>query len=302
VADAQIEESRRRERRRSEAKAALELGRIVNGHGPVVAGDDEEEDRPLDNMPPRMSMMSSTMGMPMHNMSQMNMNITPASPMVWQSPQPGMLSPQQFMFPMVPPSADPNFLAAHQQAMMVAKQAYQMAVAQQAMAAAEEEWERGSTAAASVLGGGGANAYGASPMNRMFSNPTGFGMGMGMGMQGGWGGMMFPSSAQSMYAGSVAGSELGVNGRGGGWGSRSAYGDPSGNDRASMLRSSGYGFQPPPMPPRSESFGQMGSQLPQQRPGPRPRTKTAPTGPPSEAPRRPPPPPSSWKAGAPRPA
>jgi hypothetical protein len=37
-----------------------------------------------------------------------------------------------------------NMMAAHQQAMMFAKQAYQMAVAQQAMAAAAEEWERGS--------------------------------------------------------------------------------------------------------------------------------------------------------------
>ncbi|KAK7695215.1 hypothetical protein QCA50_002405 [Cerrena zonata] len=40
------EEARRRERRRSEAKAAVELGNIVNGRGPMIA-DDDDEDAPL---------------------------------------------------------------------------------------------------------------------------------------------------------------------------------------------------------------------------------------------------------------
>lgn len=308
AASASAEESRRRERRRSEAKAALELGRIVNGHGPTVNDDDDEEDRPLNNMPPRMSMMSSMMGgLSPSPMAPMNPGMNSASPMQWQT-QPGMLSPQQFMYPNMPPNADPAFLAAHQQAMMFAKQAFQMAVAQQAMAAAEEEWERGSTVAASMVGGSGGRGFGTPSMSPMYPNQAGFGMGMGgmggmgMPMQGGWGGMMFPNSAQSMYAGSVAGSELGVNGRGVGWGSRSAYGDPSGNDRSSMaFRGSAYGFQPAPMPSRPESFGQAGQQI---RPGPRPRTRTAPTG---DAPaatsgaNKRQPPPSSWKAGA-RPA
>ncbi|KAI0931168.1 hypothetical protein AcW2_000110 [Taiwanofungus camphoratus] len=305
AAEAEAEEARRKERRRSEAKAALEpvlqLGKIVNGHGPIADDDDNEEDRPHDNMPPRMSMMPPMMGMPGAP------NMTPPSPMAWQSPQagtPGMLTPQQFMFPMMQPNADPAFLAAHQQAMMFAKQAYQMAVAQQAMAAAEEEWERGSTVATSILGGGrGAMSTmsGMGGMTPMFPQ-GGFGMGgmgMGMGMQGGWGGsMMFPNSARSMYAGSVAGSELGAGARSG-WGSRSAYGEPTGfagGDRASTFRTSQFGFpQQPPVP--QQPTGQTGGQ-PHGRSGPRPRTRTAPTGPPSEGPRRPPPPPSSWKAGA----
>ncbi|CCM01163.1 uncharacterized protein FIBRA_03211 [Fibroporia radiculosa] len=319
AASAEAEESRRKERRRSEAKAALEvrpymcaylraltmgglqLGNIVNGRGPIGTDDDDDEDRPLDNMPPRMSMMASLSGMPMSTSNMnMNMNMTGQSPMSWQMQQPGMVSPQQYMFPMVPSSADSAYLAAHQQAMLVAKQAYQMAVAQQAMAAAEEEWERGSTAA-SVMGGGNRSGFGGNSM--MFPGGNGFNMGMngmngmgigiGMGMQGGWGGMLFPSSAQSMYAGSVMGSELGVGARNSmAWGSRSAYGDPNSNDHASMMRTSTFGMAPPPMPPRSE----LGVQ---QRPGPRPRTKTAPTSQPTDS-RRAPPPPSSWKqAGRP---
>ena len=42
------------------------------------------------------------------------------------------------MMPQPPVNADPAFLIAHQQAMLIAKQTYQMAVAQQAMAAAND--------------------------------------------------------------------------------------------------------------------------------------------------------------------
>ncbi|TFY51446.1 hypothetical protein EVJ58_g10561 [Rhodofomes roseus] len=150
VEDTTTAENRRRQRRRSEAMAALELGKIVNGRPPT--DHDDDDDRPMDNMPPRMSMMNNMMGVP--PTGPMNMN-TLSSPMPWSNPQAPMMNPQQFMFTPVPPNADPSFLAAHQQAMMFAKHAYQMAVVQQAMAAAEEEWERGSTAATSMLNGGG---------------------------------------------------------------------------------------------------------------------------------------------------
>lgn len=216
------------------------------------------------------------------------MNLTPPTPMAWGRPNSGMMSPGMSpmnmnpmgMFPAPPPNADPAFLVAHQQAMMVAKQAYQFAVAQQAMAQANEEWERGSTAtsafggAASTYGGGssyGGGMGGMSPMG---------GMGMGMGGMnpmypgyGMWPGpMMFPSTAQSMYAGSVVGSDVGG---GGGWGSRSAYGDTG--DRSTMFRSNGGG---------GGGFSSSAS-VAGVRPSQRPRTKTAPSSKP--------PPPSSWK-------
>ncbi|KAI0082132.1 hypothetical protein K474DRAFT_1703150 [Panus rudis PR-1116 ss-1] len=270
--DAADEEQKRKERRRSEAKAAVELGNIVNGRGPVL--DDDDDDIPLNNVGPRMSMMN-----PM-------MTFTPPSPMPW-SPQ-GSMVPQVpggpgLMFPTPPPNADPAFLAAHQHAMMVAKQAYQFAVAQQAMAQANEEWERGSNAT-SVYGGPGFPNMG---MGGMFANPY------GMAMQPAWtGSMFFPNSAQSMYAGSVAGSELGVN-----WGSRSVYGGPG--DRSSRMA----GDRPGAFSSnRSESFGPTSSTSPTQglRPGPRPRTKTAPSDsqvPTIHARSRQAPPPSSWKTG-----
>jgi len=112
------------------------------------------------------------------------------------------------MVPSPPPGADMHYLAAHQQAMMIAKQTYQMAVAQQAMAAAAEQWERS-------------------------SNVSGI---------PGWGGgsVIFPGPAQSVYAGSVVG---GSSTYGGGWGSRSVYGESFG---PSMSRSS---FVGQPMPP-----------------------------------------------------
>ncbi|KIL71363.1 hypothetical protein M378DRAFT_65690, partial [Amanita muscaria Koide BX008] len=39
-------EEKRKERRRSEAKAAIELGNVINGRGPIV-DDEEEEDMPI---------------------------------------------------------------------------------------------------------------------------------------------------------------------------------------------------------------------------------------------------------------
>ncbi|CAL1694863.1 unnamed protein product [Somion occarium] len=271
-------EERRRERRRSEAKAAVEFGNLVNGRGPLP--DDEDEDVPLNNMGPRMSMMN-----PM-------MSFTPPTPnMAWRPPtmmggMPGMPGmPPGMMFPGPAPNADPAFLAAHQQAMLVAKQAYQYAVAQQAMAQANEEWERGSTATSAFGGGGGYGGMGMgmNPMG-MFPNPYG--------MPGWTGSMMFPNTAQTMYAGSVAGSDIGGNG---GWGSRSVYGGPG--DRSSqILRGGNAGFSDS----RSEAFGPISSPTQPLRPAPRPRTKTAPSEgplPAQHARSRPAPPPSSWRSG-----
>lgn len=218
------------------------------------------------------------------------MNFIPPSPMGWPaSPSMPMMNPQQFM----PPPSDPRMLAAHQHAMMVAKQAYQMAVAQQALAAANEEWERGSSASAFT------SPMGMSSMGMGMGMPMGMGVnGMGM-MPGGYGMNypMFASSAQSMYAGSVAGSELGAA-----WGSKSEYGGPSRASRTSAMftdRPGGLAFNPNQ---RSSSYNQLAvpssaaSEAPR-RPAIRPRTKTAPsdTPLPAQHSRSRPPPPSSWR-------
>ncbi len=287
--------------------AAHQLGKIVNGRGPIATDDD---DTPLENLGPRMSMFNPMMGAGMNPMG--GINVTPPTPMNWspQTPQ-GMVNP---MFPMAPPSADPAFLAAHQQAMMAAKQAFQMAVAQQALAAANEEWERGSTATSAYGGFGGMGG----PMFNGGS-PPGFGMNMNMNMNMGmgtpWGMQMFPSS-QSMYAGSViGGSELGVTGsaRSPGWGSRSMYGDQGGYmgsaaERASMVfRNSqflggagvgGGGFSGA----RSEIGGPTSG-----RSGQRARTKTNPSDAPPPLPSsshkpKTGPPPSSWNTRSNKPA
>lgn len=230
---------------------------------------------------------------PMMGMGNM-VNVIPPSPLGWQQPT-GQFATPQFM--MMQQTQDPAFLAAaHQHAMLAAKHAYQMAVAQQAMAAASEEWERGSTAG-STFGMGPSNLG----VGRMFPTPqTGYGMGMGVGVPGAWPGVMFPSSSQSMYAGSVAGSDLGVSTNWGG--SRSVYGEPSyggGGDRSSMYRGSQMGGGGGGGGGASSSSQGVGG-----RPGPRPRTKTAPSD--SSSPvqqqrmRGTPAPPTSWRNAPPR--
>ena len=91
-------------------------------------------------MGPRMSMFSPMMAPGMNPMAP-GLTITAPSPMPWSQPgsPSGMMNP---MFPMVPPNADPMLLAAHQQAMMVAKQAFQMAFAPQALAAIAADLDR----------------------------------------------------------------------------------------------------------------------------------------------------------------
>lgn len=256
------DETRRRERRRSEAKAAIELGKVVNGK---ITLDDDDEDMPLNSVGPRM------------NMTNPMVNFTPATPMGWApSPTAGpMMGPTPFMMP--PPNADPHFLAAHQHAMMVAKQAYQIAVAQQAMAAANDEWERGSSA--SAFGGMGMSPMGGMPGMM----PGGYGMG--------WNNPMMFSTAQSMYAGSTAGSELGA-----GWGTRSEYGGTARNSRTSAMFSSRQSAQGIGPGQRSESQPIL-SNTSSARPGLRPRTKTSPSDSPVPAQhsRSRQAPPSSWR-------
>ncbi|KAF5311797.1 hypothetical protein D9619_002788 [Psilocybe cf. subviscida] len=311
-------EQRRRERRRSEAKAAIELGNVVNGRGPIL--DDDDDDMPINQtLNARMSQMNPMMGMgatpmmpmgmnPMQmaqnqmQMGQMGFSGSPGGQQ-WNMGMPGMnnmnglspmsaipgmnqsmLSPQQFMS-MVPPPSDPAYLAAHQHAMLVAKQAYQYAVAQQAMAAAADEWERGSTmgglgggsvygGGGSVYGGGGGSVYGGGSPSMMNMNMMGGG-------GGGWGatGSVYGGGARPMFGGS----QLGVNemmnssrseyGGGGGrpqnWSSsRSSYGESFGPDQHarrgpagatrraantnSVARDSGY-FPPVPALPASSN-------------------------------------------------
>lgn len=284
-------EQKRRERRRSEAKAAIELGNLINGRGPIDNDHEDDEDAPISqNMPPRMNMLNPSNPM-MGGMPSMNFGPSPSQQMPWIPPTQmltpqvtGMLTPQAFMVPPPPMGADPNYLAAHERAMMIAKQTYQMAVAQQAMAAAAEEWERSSTYAGSTYGGGS-----------MYNG----GMGMG-GLTPHWtgGSVMFPSGARSVYgASSVMGDDASEIG-GGGWGSRSVYGESFGPPRNPMMYNGpGQGFYPP----RTESMGQLAAQQQANgRAGARPRTKSSPheqvNSPPrsSGQPGKKAPPPSSW--------
>jgi len=171
-------ESKRRDRRRSEAKNAIALGNVVNGPDPIDSDDGEFL------MHPGMNMSGNV---PSHQTDKWNpwARQPMVNPMSMTIP-----NPQQFMIPTPSSGADMHFLAAHQQAMMIAKQTYQIAVAQQAMAAAGEEWERNSTVS-------GIHSWGGSSM-------------------------IFPGAARSVYAGSVVG---GSSNYGGGWGSRSVYGE-----------------------------------------------------------------------------
>jgi serine/arginine repetitive matrix protein 2 len=284
-----------------------QLGNVINGPGPIVS--DDEDDLPINQTlaaGPRMSMLNPMMGMG----GPMSMNMGPLGfssslPGSWpgmgmngwpsqQMPQnPQLLSPAQFM-PALPP--DPSMIAAHQQAMMIAKQAYQMAVAQQAAMAAGDEWERssnvgGMSTGGSVYGGGGGGPS-------MMGSPYGMmGMGMpGMAMPGnGWstGSVIFPDTSRSVYGGmSGARSEYGGGGRGGGqWSSsKSSYGESFGpSNRHSKMRESGY-FPPVPPIPQGKSGGHS------QASSPRSRTTSQPASSPRGGVRRPPPP-SSWKAG-----
>ncbi|KAH9058273.1 hypothetical protein EDB87DRAFT_1685411 [Lactarius vividus] len=310
-------EEKRKERRRGEAKAAIELGNVINGTGPIDddddgGEDDDDDDRPM-NVPPRMSM---AMGM------GMNRNVPfPSAPMGFQGQWPASASaPQPFANQFSSQSmqnllganagagmnmaagmnmnpnmnmggsgmgmVDPRMFMAHQQAMMIAKQTYQLAVAQQAMRDAADEWERGS--AISGWGGG-------SGARSSIAAPSVLGMGMNMGMNvngvgpfgmppGAWPAGGGGSAARSMYAGSVyAASEIGgVPGGGGamGWSTtNSVYGESFGapRDRSSRAFRQGPGPQqhgPGGAQARESGSGTSGTA---KREGARQRTRTAPS-------------------------
>lgn len=259
------DEEKRNERRRNEAKSAIEFGKIVNGRGPMVHGGSDD-----DLVPQHGQRMSIN---PMMGMDGMMPGMNAPAWGAWQQPMSAGMGPMmasQF-------SPDQSFFVAHQRAMMIAKQAYQMAVAQHAMALAGDEWERGSNiGGGSVYGGGGGSVY---------SGMGGGGGGMGMlgvpGMmpnQWSTGSVIFPgriSSTQSEFGG----------------GSRSVYGEsfgPSMSSRSSHAPS-GYGV---PSSPASSYGG-----------GSRPRAKTGASQPsnlqppmPGRNPGRKAAPPSSWKS------
>ncbi|KAI5120795.1 hypothetical protein M0805_002422 [Coniferiporia weirii] len=208
------------------------------------------------------------------------------------------INQQQFMVPPLMPGADQAYLAAHQQAMRIAKQAYQYAVAQQAMAAAADEWERGSSVSAFASPGSmsaGVGGYGMGGMHAM--------NGMN-GMNGMWGnaGPMFTAGMRSMYAGSSIGGAASEVGWGG---TASVYGETFGPSmqtsarRSQVLsgnmRSSGV-VAFPGSSQRSELAVSTG---PSSRNAPRPRTKTAPSNTPLPTQHRHNRgPPSSWKVGS----
>ena len=196
--------------------------------------DDDNNDMPTN---PTMNRRLSGFN-PMMVMNPMNMpiNFSPPGPGGWvpSMAQP-MLSPSQFM---IPQPSNPSMMAAHQQAMMFAKQAYQMAVAQQAMAAAAEEWERGS--AISGFGSGG-SVYGSTGPSMMNSSPGMMG-GMMPGMQGNPAGALWPGS--SLYGGMGAVPRFGNFLSPGDMrfdSSRSDHGGPSAGSRTSGNWSSTYG-------------------------------------------------------------
>ncbi|KAJ3498650.1 hypothetical protein NLJ89_g10193 [Agrocybe chaxingu] len=77
-------ELRRRERRRSEAKAAIELGNIVNGPGPVVSDDDD--DLPINQaMSARMSAVNPMMAMGNSMSVPMGFGASPSVGSMWNA-------------------------------------------------------------------------------------------------------------------------------------------------------------------------------------------------------------------------
>jgi hypothetical protein len=195
---------------------------------------------------------------------------------------------------------DPRVFAVHQQAMMIAKQTYQLAVAQQAMRDAADEWERGSA----ISGWTGGRSSASTP--NMLNMGMGLNSNMNMGGGGGGGGMggfpgaagsfamsgvggMWPGGgisgypgnpARGMYSGYAA-SEIGGGGGGGsrGWTTSSVYGESFGapRDRPSRAqRQSNMQMSSSPLGPGNGN-GSGGSSPGVKREGGRPRTKTAPS-------------------------
>lgn len=276
-------EVQRRDRRRIEAKAAIELGNLVNGPPPIIADHDDA----IGNLGG--GIMASQQQAWEAWQSQARM-----SQAMFMNPNPtAAFGIPQFPSPTPAGGApDAAFFAAHQQAMLIAKQTYQYAVAQQALAAANDEWERSSSATAafgmqgsvmgspSLMGGSPGGGGGMMPMQ------MGMGMGMGMGMS------LFPPAPTSMYGGGGGGSVLGGSSN---WGSASVYGGSFGpSTPGGARRTSGVAFP-------GGGGGSGGSELGGGLPRPRPRTRTAPStqSPPGARPtqmRQSSAAPSSWRA------
>ncbi|KAG1886246.1 hypothetical protein F4604DRAFT_1725473 [Suillus subluteus] len=262
------DEEKRNERRRNEAKSAIEFGKIVNGRGPIVHNGSDE-----DLVPQHGQRMSIN---PMMGMDGMMPGMNAPAWGSWQQPIPTGMGPMvasQF-------SPDQSYFVAHQRAMMIAKQAYQMAVAQHAMALAGDEWERGSNiGSGSVYGGGGGSVY---------SGMGGGGMSMlgvpGMSMPG-----MMPnqwSTGSVMFPGRINSTQSEFGG-----GSRSVYGESFGPSMSSRSSHTPSGHGVPNNP--ASSYGG----------GSRPRAKTGASQPsnlqppmPGRNPGRKAAPPSSWKS------
>jgi serine/arginine repetitive matrix protein 2 len=223
---------------------------------------DDEDEMPINHsIGSRMSTLNPVMGMGLPMPMQMARNSV-----AWGG---NMVQPMHPSAYLMPPPADPKFLAAHQHAMMYAKQAYQMAVAQQAMAAAGDEWERGS----SVGGYAGSGIIGASPSPAMMGPH--FGM-MPMGQGYGWpspSSVYLPSSSQSMYGGdgSIGNSRSeygGIKGPNNWPSSRSSYGEsfgpslnPNGRKNAQTQRNPVYSSRVPVIPAAQSQNGR-GSPVP----------------------------------------
>jgi hypothetical protein len=292
-------------------------------HGPPPVLDDDNRDMPTNpTMNPRLSTLN-----PMMNPMNMPSSYTPPpGPHRWvPSMAHPMFSPAQFM---IPRSSESNLMAAHQQAMMVAKQAYQMAVAQQAMAAAAEEWDRGST-----LGGfgSGSSVYGGAGFS-MLNAPAGMipGMNMMSGMQGNPAAAMWPGSSP-FYGGMGAFPQFGNylspgeipfsssrsdHGHGassrmsGNWSSSQSmygesFGQPNGPRKASAFQQQSVRQQTwdtgrdsmhlPPVPPIPASKNMAGRGSPEPRGPSRLRTVSQPATPTRSAFARKAIPPSSWR-------
>lgn len=275
------EEEKRKERRREEAKAAIQMGKVINGPPPQISDDETDlftHQSKLAGMP---NLGAAGMGAP-----GMNMAWDPQLFMMLQAQQAQMMAAAMNM------NNDPNYMA-HQQAMLFAKQAYQLSVAQQAMEAAGDEWERasnvngpagGSVSGASMLGGAGGLGGGMGPFMGMgapgmMGMPMGMGMpmmnmGMGMGMPG----MLFPPAPSSAYGGSTAGSAYGGGSR-----IRQNY-----QSSASVL-----GDPAPSEAARSRNPRNRTNTAPSNAPLPAQHSSRAPV--PAQHSSRLPPPPSSWK-------
>jgi serine/arginine repetitive matrix protein 2 len=265
-----------------------QLGKVVNGPAPVV--DSEETTQPFNagsmTMPVNQGAMGSMMQMQQFlqaQASQMQPQLGAVPGLHLMPPTPGLgqfnfsnpmmngmnglgmggLGMPNFGLPMpqIPSMSamngamDPGMMMAHHQAMLMAKQAYQYAVAQQAMQAAGDEWER-----ASHTGG-----FSPGPMNPFPSAPASLYASSLLGVSPGsvWGGSSAyargPSSTLG-YSFPMAGSEIGAPTAGPGGRSASGPGlqpqqqrqrtktAPSSSQPPAHLRGAGA---PPLLPPSS---------------------------------------------------